>query len=521
MATSDAGLAASGISFKLSSSATNATTTTTATKRKAFGNDDDNDEDDGAGRGQGASMGTLLTHFGDGEPASKKRRGDDVALVIPLQRRVQWYPTAHDDGTAPTDTPPSAHAPDSSTVVSATTGEDAKHTTPSIEEEAMRELERAAARREQGATLVGDEEGESGAVHGSTAAVDKIPLLLRNRAPGTESEALDEATKLKIDIEQRPVESSLEDYSRTPIAQFGEAMLRGMGWQKGEAIGGVNKGLATPTQFVPRFDRRGLGATAKAPPPPGAGDEGKRKRAVRSGESRKRKEVMVAAVREDGRVRHRVDIDESLVAAERMDVREDGPCLIRRGVHEGLYGRVVSMSEAIGRVTLKLALGGHRVDVPLSDVSAVSQQEYKTRGRTATSIEGSGTNSRSSSKSSGRSHRHWLTQGIRVRIVSKSFARGAYYNHKVDVVDVTAPGECLCRDDEGRLLERVAEDMLETVVPKRTGERVVVLSGRFAGRSGELVERNSHRSRGVVRIDDEDDDLVPLSFDDMAATASK
>ena len=28
-----------------------------------------------------------------------------------------------------------------------------------------------------------------------------------------------------------------------PVSQFGAALLRGMGWKKGEAIGGVNKGL--------------------------------------------------------------------------------------------------------------------------------------------------------------------------------------------------------------------------------------------------------------------------------------
>ena len=37
-------------------------------------------------------------------------------------------------------------------------------------------------------------------------------------------------------------QSTLEDYEAMPIAQFGEAVLRGMGWKKGEAIGKTNKG---------------------------------------------------------------------------------------------------------------------------------------------------------------------------------------------------------------------------------------------------------------------------------------
>jgi hypothetical protein len=33
----------------------------------------------------------------------------------------------------------------------------------------------------------------------------------------------------------------MQEYERTPIDLFGEAMLRGMGWKKGEPIGGKNK----------------------------------------------------------------------------------------------------------------------------------------------------------------------------------------------------------------------------------------------------------------------------------------
>lgn len=47
------------------------------------------------------------------------------------------------------------------------------------------------------------------------------------------------------DVVQRPDEASLDEYERTPIGLFGAAMLRGMGWKDGEAIGGVNKGYAS------------------------------------------------------------------------------------------------------------------------------------------------------------------------------------------------------------------------------------------------------------------------------------
>ena len=34
----------------------------------------------------------------------------------------------------------------------------------------------------------------------------------------------------------------MDDYEAMPIEKFGEAVLKGMGWKKGEAIGRTNKG---------------------------------------------------------------------------------------------------------------------------------------------------------------------------------------------------------------------------------------------------------------------------------------
>ena len=43
---------------------------------------------------------------------------------------------------------------------------------------------------------------------------------------------------------QRLLQSTDEDYAEMPISEFGKAMLRGMGWNEGKAIGKTNKGLA-------------------------------------------------------------------------------------------------------------------------------------------------------------------------------------------------------------------------------------------------------------------------------------
>jgi hypothetical protein len=46
---------------------------------------------------------------------------------------------------------------------------------------------------------------------------------------------LSEAEALKQDVEVLPEQASLHDYERVPVAQFGAAMLRGMGWTEGTA----------------------------------------------------------------------------------------------------------------------------------------------------------------------------------------------------------------------------------------------------------------------------------------------
>ena len=41
------------------------------------------------------------------------------------------------------------------------------------------------------------------------------------------------------------IQATEEDYNSLPIAEFGKAVLKGMGWKPGEAIGLTNKGSAS------------------------------------------------------------------------------------------------------------------------------------------------------------------------------------------------------------------------------------------------------------------------------------
>lgn len=109
-------------------------------------------------------------------------------------------------------------------------------------------------------------------------------------------------------------------------------------------------------------------------------------------------------------------------------------------------------------------------------------------------------------------HQHWLYRDLRVRFVDKMHKGGRYYNTKMTIEDVLSPGTCVCRTDEGRLLEGLREDMLETVVPKVEGNRVMVVLGPKAGRVGRLLEQDRERSRALVQLRRENQ-VIELHYD--------
>lgn len=69
-----------------------------------------------------------------------------------------------------------------------------------------------------------------------------------------------ELQKLKADINSLPDETSLDAYENVPVEEFGEALLRGMGWEKGKPIGRNCKTVVVPIEHTKRVGREGLGA---------------------------------------------------------------------------------------------------------------------------------------------------------------------------------------------------------------------------------------------------------------------
>lgn len=204
--------------------------------------------------------------------------------------------------------------------------------------------------------------------------IDAIPLLMRNRAPGTDKVEQDD-DKFRIDVAQRPEECSLEDYKRVPVSQFGAAMLRGMGWKEGEAIGGTVKGIVEPIEYVPRMNRLGLGATRDLELKPDY--KHIHKKYIKPGESRNEVTHASAKVDASGKAKNIKLASEKLYDAEIVKLQRNARVFIIAGAHEGHVGTVKRLHNLL--VDVQLALSGTIITLDESKVEPVTIAAYKER----------------------------------------------------------------------------------------------------------------------------------------------
>lgn len=142
--------------------------------------------------------------------------------------------------------------------------------------------------------------------------------------------------KLREDVEALPEETSMDAYENVPVEEFGEALLRGMGWEKGKPIGRNATHVVAPIEHVRRVGREGLGAIP-APQPE------KVKKYIKPGETRKSKPKV-------GRVM----------------------CIVT-GKHTGLRGQIAEVNG--NTYTIALLNGGERVVVRQEELAEVGSSE--------------------------------------------------------------------------------------------------------------------------------------------------
>ncbi|XP_012585822.1 PREDICTED: G patch domain and KOW motifs-containing protein [Condylura cristata] len=313
------------------------------------------------------------------------------------------------------------------------------------------------------------------------------------------------------------------DYEAVPVEAYGLAMLRGMGWKPGEGIGRTFNQVVKPCVNSLRPKGLGLGANP----------------------------TEVQALAPTGP--HRLPKPDADPEKDEKDhpkgLVPGGAVVVLSGPHRGLYGKVEGLDPDNVRAMVRLGKGNRMVTVSEYCLRPVSQREFEKNSLDLSQVRktcpaqqnGTASSSKSqrdqnlhvrwedserkrkylpdrqdgpvakSEKAASRSQ-HWLHRDLRVRFVDKLHKGGQYYNTKMTIEDVLSPDTCVCRTDEGRVLEGLREDMLETLVPKVEGDRVMVVLGPQAGRVGRLLGRDKARSRALVQLRRENR-LVELYYD--------
>jgi len=275
-------------------------------------------------------------------------------------------------------------------------------------------------------------------------------------------------------------ESTLDDYDDVPVTDFGAALMRGMGWEEGKGVG-RNRQVVKPLDFDTR--KRTLGVTV---------------------------------------------LEEENAAADLImhDYNLGDYVCLTTGKNKDKTGKVLSIALETARCVVRLP-SEELVDCAVITIKKSTREEFfKQRDQLNEVTELMGeimekkpkikrdpdakpTESRKRVKQSA-----WLHRDLKVRVVSEDFKKGKYYCKKVDIVDIVDPFTCTCKSESGRLLYEVPQTILETVVPKKVGSLVMVLSDENKYEVAELAEKNA-KAGEVICITLEEKDVLTLKFDQV------
>ncbi|XP_041801527.1 G-patch domain and KOW motifs-containing protein [Chelmon rostratus] len=355
-----------------------------------------------------------------------------------------------------------------------------------------------------------------------------IPLLMQNKVP----DGFEDGDRVRVDL--RPESSTEADYESVPVEAYGLAMLKGMGWKKTEGIGRTFKQDVKPIEHQLRPKGLGLGADRSAIKDL---EPSKHQRPPKPGEERAKEEELVMG--------------------------PGGCVLVESGAHKDLYGKIEGVDPDNARVMVKLAIGSKTVTVSQYAVKLVGRKEYdkyskdlsrlskahkdkekekekeKEREQQKREERNRSNGDEAKHKSSERDERKrkhressqdrekppvkearrppappsWLQRDLKVRFIDKAFKGGRYYNSKMRVEDVLTPTTCVCRTEEGRLLDDVKQDMLETIVPKSEYDSIMVVLGEQRGQVGRILQRDKNKCRAMVQLDRHEEKVFTLDYD--------
>ena len=310
-----------------------------------------------------------------------------------------------------------------------------------------------------------------------------IPMLLRNCVPsGFEEDD-------NFDVSARADNPTIDDYEKIPVEEFGLAMLRGMGWKPGEAVGGKMKQVIAPLEVSIRPKGMGLGAES--------------------------------AMSKSSKANSKSSTTN--VNPEELEFKQGCHVCVEVGNYIGYYGKVETIDDDLVRANVRLILNSETIVVPIATLRVVTRNEFSKEGKVVNKAsydeykgkesvkKESGVHNNASNGESSK-HRSWIQKRLRVRIIDKNYRKGKFYKEKVVINKVYDDHYCVCETDDKIMLDDVRDEMIETVIPRKENAEVIVLQGEHKGRIGYLIERDDQKYSATVRLS-KMKDYINFDFD--------
>lgn len=370
----------------------------------------------------------------------------------------------------------------------------------------------------------------------SDGAHDIITNGSKRSAPGVEGTLLQ---KLKDELQTMPEDVGLEEFNDVPVEGFGAALLAGYGWSEGQGIGRNAKADVKVYEIKKKTAKEGLGFITEVP-----GSKPKEHNNIAAEGSRQPKWISVGnTVRIVGgkhvglkgqiieilgadsdapSVALKLPRNEKEASVHFHDIAEMGSLEEEKCLKKLKELEIQGQKSRRSRDERRVSSGSHRhrekrdVDVDVGDKWKDSKRGRNDGRRVDEVKHGKGEASQSQRQNKNKlAPISWLTSNIRVKIISKDFKGGRLYLKKGEVVDVVGPTTCdITMDDSRELIQGVHQDLLETALPCRGGQ-VIVLFGKHKGVLGSLVRRDLDEETGVVQ-DADSHDLLQVRLEQIA-----
>jgi hypothetical protein len=345
------------------------------------------------------------------------------------------------------------------------------------------------------------------------------PILLKNRLIGIEN-CKNENEKFFFDLNLRPSEPTEENYSKIPVSEFGAAMLRGMGWKGPEEGGdGKLKSENGPIKYIPRPERLGLGASQVQDE-----SELKRRKPIEQSlglEITKDEEKNLKRLDQKRRPgplelpqKHSnfIDLDKTVSKKIKLAAELGTRVIISEGEHSGLKGIVKSESRDKRHWIVELFINSQSIVIPKHQVKRFdpSKSDYNIKIADHSYAD--------------ESNILWVCAGLKVKITSKSFMNGRFYNFKGIILDVQNDQTCTLKllESSRDIVQKVPQKCLETCLPRAADPSRPTVKYLKNDKGTEyfqapfrVLQFDDERGRAIIQADDDFEIVFEAHYDDI------